>query len=176
MIVKNYLCDVLFKFHWVKSVQKQSFFWSVFSRTRTEYGSEKTPYLDTFHAVFLIKTESTWRCKIKEQTPQLTLLYCGRTVRSSHQRCSIKKVVLKKIPVLESLFEKVAGLKVCNFIKKRPQHRWFPVNIAKFLRLSILKNIGCFLTVLMVHCNIGLKFLGLDCVTASGFRVRVFCF
>ena len=29
----------------------------------------------------------------------------------------------------------------CNFIKKRLQHRCFPVNIAKFLRTPILKNI-----------------------------------
>ena len=37
--------------HCVKSIQIRSFFWSVFSRIRTEYGPEKTPYLDTFHAV-----------------------------------------------------------------------------------------------------------------------------
>ena len=58
--------------HCVKSVQIWSFFWSAFSRIRTEYGeilrtdtpylfvfspnagkykTEKTPYLDTFHAV-----------------------------------------------------------------------------------------------------------------------------
>ena len=53
--------------HCVKSVQIRSFYWSVFSRIRTEYGEteylsvfssntgkygpEKTPYLDTFHAV-----------------------------------------------------------------------------------------------------------------------------
>ena len=35
--------------------------------------------------------------------------------------------------MLESLFNKVAGLKACNFIKKRFQHRCFPVNILKFL-------------------------------------------
>ena len=48
----------------VKSAQILSFFWSVFSHIRTEYGEilrispyagkcgpEKTPYLDTFHAV-----------------------------------------------------------------------------------------------------------------------------
>ena len=29
----------------------------------------------------------------------------------------------------------------CNFIKKRLQHRCFPINIAKFLRTPILKNI-----------------------------------
>ena len=56
----------------MKSVQIQRFFWSVFSRIRTEYGKiflislhlvriweytdqKKTPYLDTFHAVLLIR-------------------------------------------------------------------------------------------------------------------------
>ena len=48
------------KTHYVKSVQIRSFFWSVYSCIRTEYGDllntgkygpEKTPYLDTFHAV-----------------------------------------------------------------------------------------------------------------------------
>ena len=51
----------------MKSVQIRSFFWSVFPRIRTEhgeilvfcpnagkYGPEKTPYLDTFHAVNII--------------------------------------------------------------------------------------------------------------------------
>ena len=47
--------------HCVNSVQIRSFFWSVISRIRTDYGEilntvgkygpEKTPYLDTFHAV-----------------------------------------------------------------------------------------------------------------------------
>ena len=88
-----------------------------------------------------------WRREIKEQTPEVTLLYYGRAVRSSHRRCTIKKLLLKisqypqEKPVLQSLFKKVAGLKACKFIKKRPQHRCFPVNIAKCLRLRILKNI-----------------------------------
>ena len=46
-----------------------------------------------------------------------------------------------KIAVLESLFNKIAGLKAWNFVKKRFQHRCFAVNIAKFLRAPILKNI-----------------------------------
>ena len=37
----------------------------------------------------------------------------------------------RKAPVLESLFNKVAGLHVCNFIKKRLQYRSFSVKIAK---------------------------------------------
>ena len=35
----------------VKSVQIQSFSWSVFSPNAGKYRPEKTPYLDTFHAV-----------------------------------------------------------------------------------------------------------------------------
>ena len=42
-----------------------------------------------------------------------------------------------KTPVLESLFNKFAGLKVYNFTKKRLQHRCF---------LSILGNFNAFFT------------------------------
>ena len=83
---------------------------------------------------FLIKVESTCRREIKEQTLQLTSLYCGRTVKSSRRNCSVKKLFLQisqypqETPMLESLF-------------KIQQHNCFPVDIAKFLRLPILKNI-----------------------------------
>ena len=40
--------------HCVENVQIRSFFWSVFSCIQTEYGLEKTPYLDIFHVVVLI--------------------------------------------------------------------------------------------------------------------------
>ena len=46
-----------------------------------------------------------------------------------------------KIPVLESLFNQVVGLKVADlqaFIEERLQYRPFPVNIAKFLRTTFL--------------------------------------
>ena len=52
-------------------------------------------YLSNISIRFLIKTESTWRREIKEQAPQLTLLYRGRTVRSSHRRCCIRKLFIK---------------------------------------------------------------------------------
>ena len=39
--------------------------------------------------------------------------------------------------MLESLFSEVAEVKVCNLIKKRLQHRCFPVNTAKCLRTAI---------------------------------------
>ena len=65
----------------------------------------------------LIKMKSTWRHRIKEQTPQLTLLYFARTFGSSHWRCSINKPVLKDCKLstgnscMGFLFIKVAGLK-----------------------------------------------------------------
>ena len=49
--------------------------------------------------------------------------------------------IQRKIPELESLFNKAAGLETCNFIKKGLQLRCFPLNIAKFLRTFILENI-----------------------------------
>ena len=65
--------------------------------------------------------------------------------RSKHESCSIINLFLKvcniyrNTPVLESLFSKVVGFQVCNFIKKRLYGRCFPVSIAKFLRAPILK-------------------------------------
>ena len=43
-------------------------------------------------------------------------------------------------------FNKVVGLKAWNCIKKRLQHRCFPVKFAKFLRTRFLQNTsgGCF--------------------------------
>ena len=59
--------------------------------------------------------------------------------KSHHQRWSRENTVLIKCakftgkqPALEQLFNKVAGLKTWNFIKKRVQHRCFPVNIGVF--------------------------------------------
>ena len=43
--------------------------------------------------------------------------------------------------MLESPFNRIAGFKTCNFVKKRLQHKCFTVNIAKFLRTLILMKI-----------------------------------
>ena len=40
-----------------------------------------------------------------------------------------------------SLFNKVAGLQACNFIKKRLQHRRFPLVKVKFLKTPMMKNL-----------------------------------
>ena len=65
--------------------------------------------------------------------------------RSSHRRCSIKKTILKHFVIFTGkhlcrglFFNKDAGHQACNFIKKRPQHRYFLANIGKFIRRPIL--------------------------------------
>ena len=73
-------------------------------------------YLCNVSREILIKIETTWRHEIKEQTPQLTLLYYGKTVRSSQRKCSLRKLFLKilqypqETPVLESVLKKVADI------------------------------------------------------------------
>ena len=47
----------------------------------------------------------------------------------------------RKTLASECLFNKVACLNACNFIKKRLWHRCFPVKFVKFSRTPILKNI-----------------------------------
>ena len=49
--------------------------------------------------------------------------------------------VHRRTPVLKFLFNKVEGLHALNFIKKKLQESFFSVNIVKFLRTPILKNI-----------------------------------
>ena len=67
--------------------------------------------------------------------------------RSSHWRCSIRKVFLKISQNLQkNTFVRVSYLikfqaSACNFIlKKRLWHRCFTVNFAKFLRTPFLQN------------------------------------
>ena len=66
----------------------------------------------------------------------------------NEQKVFYKKTVLDNFAILTEkclcwclFLNKNAGLQACNFIKKRLQHRCFLVNIAKFLRTPILKNI-----------------------------------
>ena len=50
-------------------------------------------------------------------------------------RCSSEFLKFqRKTPVYESIFCNVVGLKACNFVKTRLQHRCFPAKFAKFLR------------------------------------------
>ena len=64
-------------------------------------------------------------------------------LRSSHRRCSVKKVFLKisqENTCIGVCFNNVAGLQACKFIKKILQHWCFLMKFAKFLRTPTLKN------------------------------------
>ena len=70
-----------------------------------------------------------------------------RTPRSSHQRCSLKKGVLRNFTkftgkhLCQSLFfYKVVGLRPATLLKKRLWHRCFSVKFVKFLRTPLLQN------------------------------------
>ena len=79
--------------------------------------------------------------KLLKFTMSMDVVQCSKTITScyfwgSHFTKAANGGVLyipRKKAVLESLFDKVA--------KKRLQHRYFPVNITKFLRTSALKYI-----------------------------------
>ena len=90
---------------------------------------------------------------------------CGHTDNFNHDLCGIyqrqfkfteavkrevfyTKVALRNFAMFTGkhlcwslFFNKVAGPQLCNFIKKRFQHRCFTVNNAKFFRTPNLKNI-----------------------------------
>ena len=55
--------------------------------------------------------------------------------------CSIPILIKIKNIKFRNIHRKTLGLEsLFNFITKRLRHRYFPVNIAKFLRTPILKN------------------------------------
>ena len=73
---------------------------------------------------------------IEKKSFALRIQFSEAVVRRcySQNRCSWKFLKFhRKTLKSESLFNKVAGLKACHFIKKRFRHRCFPVKFAKFL-------------------------------------------
>ena len=81
------------------------------------------------------------------------------TYRSSHQRCSIIKGVLRNFAkftgkhLCQRLFFKVAGLRPATLLKKSLRHRCFPVNFAKFLRTPFFTE---HLRWLLLHVNLNI--------------------
>ena len=76
---------------------------------------------------------------------QITLFVVWISEIQKQSFADIFRNVHRKTSVLESFCSKYGELKACNFIKKRLQHRCFPVKFAKFLRTPFLQNIsgGC---------------------------------
>ena len=77
--------------------------------------------------ILLIKFGSTWICEIKEHTPQLTLLYCDRTVRSSHLSFSIKKSVHN----ISWIFHNIQKKHLCCSLFFKKLQIWKPAILLK---------------------------------------------
>ena len=114
---------------------------------------------------FLINIESTWRHEIKEQAPQLTLLYCGRTVISSYQRCCTRRPFLKMLqypqetPVLESIKKSCRPLDLQLYYKETPT-QVFSCEYCKFFYYYLFWKTFAnsrFLMFPMVHSYMDLK-------------------
>ena len=69
--------------------------------------------------------------QVKEQISEAVVL--RPQIRCSEKFCKFHR----KISVLESFFNKAAGLEACNPIKARLRHRCFPMKFTKFLRTSV---------------------------------------
>ena len=114
-----------------KKCSCSEFFWSVFSRIWTKYRNLPSK------CSYLVQIWENTDQKISENGHFLCSNGTNPTIsRTSYWRCSVKKVFVKfrkshkKANVLESLFNKLAGLKDCSFIKKRLQQKSFLVSIA----------------------------------------------
>ena len=85
-------------------------------------------------------------------TVALTCYNLQSQYRSSHsqKKFSIKLIKThRKTPALESFLKMVSCRNSCSFIKKRLQHSYFPVILAKFLRTPFLQNTSGWLRLLI---------------------------
>ena len=79
---------------------------------------------------------------IKKQPPQG---FCKKGVLKKFHKIHLKT------PVLESLFNRVLGMRHATLLKKRLRHRCIYVNFVKFLRTSFLQNTSVFCLTVSLH-------------------------
>ena len=84
---------------------------------------------------------------VKYDSKICNIYYYIKFRKSIINRWSIKKLFLKNFAIFTGnhlcwshFFNENLGLQSCSLIKKRLQHRCFPVNITKFLRIPVLKT------------------------------------
>ena len=101
-------------------------------------------------------------CEIKEQAPQLTLQYRGRTVGGSHQRWCIRNLFLTHGKHLcRNLFLKnLQTFRPATLLKGRPNtgaFLWILQNFYWYYLFRKTSANSCFLIFSMVHSYMGLK-------------------
>ena len=115
----------------MKCVQIRSFFWCVFSHIGTEYGPEKTPYLDTFHAVKeAARSVNFFKCFLKLYK-HFQLGKSNHTIRK-HVRCFAS---------LLSVFVFDAKQKCSNVIKNDTKNMFLLFDLIFYQLTPLLKLI-----------------------------------
>ena len=116
-------------------------------KSKYKYGGTKVCKAEEIRKYFVNPKIESFRlvCKLHY------LQFGFQIYRSSRSQMFLGTGALKNFAMLEFLFNKVAGLQACNFIKKTLQHWCFSVKFAKSLRASFLQNTsgGCFWKYLM---------------------------
>ena len=101
--------------------------------------------LDPYHGPQMLRTQLQIRLPEPHKGYKSNFPQEWENRRSSHQKCSIRKGVLrnfakfteKHLSCQSLLFNKVAGLRPATLLKKRPWQRCFHVNFVKFLRIPL---------------------------------------
>ena len=121
LIVEVSILHVLYPFHEIKLNVMKYTLNCVHEIVWKKYFSVSSPLW-----ILLYKYFSSW-----EILRNFSIIF-----RSSHQRCSIKKAILKRFVIFTGkhlcrglFFLKVAGHQSCNFIKKRLQCRYYLADI-----------------------------------------------
>ena len=90
---------------------------------------------------------SKYLVSLKKYVQQKSIINRNLTCKSSNQRCSLGKGVLRNFPkftrkhlCLSPFLNTFTGLRPAALFKKRLWHRCFPVNFVKFLRTPFLQN------------------------------------
>ena len=124
--------------HCVKSVQIQSFFWSVFSPNTGKYRPSKTSYLDTFHTV-----QRAYLGKMCIHFLELLFLKFNENVAFSLKISIIRKSVPFCLKVI--FFVTFSGCpyflnKAQDKIYSKPLRSYDPANWKKFVNLKKVRN------------------------------------
>ena len=115
---------ICFIYHSVKSVQIRIFFWSIFSRIRTEYKPEKIPYLDgvfssAYFAVFGLNRRDTLYLSVfspntgkyePEKTPYLDTLHAVYEQTTPNIRFTIEEQKIGSLPILDIKMENLVPM------------------------------------------------------------------
>ena len=112
-------------------------FWTSFYLSFSSFNDKKLGIQNTKHT----KHKTLAHDDINDQ-------FCDIMKRSSHRRCSIKRLFSKILQKLQektcvgvSLFpNKIAGLSPVTLLTKKLRHKCFLVNFAKFLRTAFFKE------------------------------------